>query len=297
MANLISVAGKSGSGKSTAIRTLDPKTTFIIAVTKKDLPFKGAGRKYTKFETKTLTGNHITLSKANDIIKVMKIIHAKRPEITTIVIDDIQYNMSKQAMARVSETGYGKHTEIAADYNNILEVAQLLRDDLDIFTMTHIDEERDSSGNIINAKIKTLGKVLDNWITIDGLYTWNLFSKKIIDMDDDGNEITYHVFQTNDLNDTTTCKTPAGAFDTLYIPNSLQLVKDKIAEYKMAEDDEDDEIMEIPTHLNKKMSSVGAVISEKEDVDEFTDKESESDDSDSKEAVDQLLTIDEDLEL
>lgn len=293
MANIISIAGKSGSGKSTAIRTLDPKSTFIIAVTKKDLPFKGAGRKYTKFNAKTLEGNHVTLSKAKDIITVLKIIHAKRPEITTIVIDDIQYNMSKQAMARVSETGYGKHTEIAADYNNILEVAQALRDDLDIFTMTHIDEERDSSGNVISAKIKTLGKVLDNWITIDGLYTWNLFSKKIVDIDDDGNEFTYHVFQTNDLNDTSTCKTPAGAFDTLYIPNSLQLVKDKIAEYKMSEEEDDTEdLMTIPEHLNKKMSKSGVVIVETKSKEFEEDTESEQ-----PEVVSDELAIEEEIEL
>lgn len=247
MANVISIAGKSGSGKSTSIRRLDPKTTFIIAVTKKDLPFKGADNKYTSFLQNKETGNHITIHKAKDIVTILKFIHAKRPEIKTIVIDDIQYIMSKQAMSRANEKNFDKHVQIAADYNLVIETALALRDDLFIFTLTHVDEEIDKNGTIISAKIKTLGKMLDNVVTVDGLYTWNLYSTVLVDETTDK---VYRVFQTNDPSNVSSCKTPAGAFDKLYIPNDLQLVIDAVKAFKLAEDDDSDEFDEIPDSLN-----------------------------------------------
>lgn len=53
MANIIGVVGDSGTGKSTSISTLDPKTTYLINVLRKDLPFKGSRTLYS-LENKNL---------------------------------------------------------------------------------------------------------------------------------------------------------------------------------------------------------------------------------------------------
>lgn len=272
MANVISISGKSGSGKSTSIKHLDPKSTFVIAVTKKDLPFKGASRKYTSYIKDKKNGNHITIHKAIDIIKVLKLIHATRPEIKVVVIDDVQYIMGKQAMARAKEKDWDKHTQIAADYSSVIETALALREDLFIFTLTHIDEEVDKNGNVISAKIKTLGKMLDNTITVDGLYTWNLYSTVLVDTDNDGNEKSYYVFQTNDPTNVTTCKTPAGAFEDLYVPNNLKLVVEAIESFKNAEEDEDESDVEIPAHLNRKFKKTEEVKEETEEISEYNEE-------------------------
>lgn len=269
MANVISISGKSGSGKSTSIQYLDPEETFVIAVTKKDLPFAGSLADYQVFDSKEGTGNHYTTHKAASIVKILNFINKKRKDIKNIVIDDIQYVMSKQAMARASEKNFDKHTEIASDYNVIIETALALRDDLFVFTLTHIDEERDREGNLVSAKIKTLGKMLDNVVVIDGLYTWNIFTTKLVDIDDEGNEVTYYAFQTNDPSGKTTCKTPDGAFEELYIPNSLQLVKDAVIEYKTRKRERAVPTA-IPTSLNRKTK---AVKSEIKDADEFEETE------------------------
>ena len=274
MANLISISGKSGSGKSTSVQYLDPKETFVLAITKKDLPFAGSLGDYETLNIKENTGNHYTTHKSSSIIKILNYINKKRKEIKNIVIDDIQYVMSKQAMARASEKNFDKHTEIASDYNVIIETALGLRDDLFIFTLTHIDEERDREGNLINAKIKTLGKMLDNVVVIDGLYTWNLFTAKLIDSDDEGNDVTYYAFQTNDPTGKTTCKSPDGAFEDLYIPNSLQLVKDAVIEYKTRKR-ERVQPLPIPKSLNRKTR--GVVIEDKKvksEDDEFEEETS-----------------------
>ena len=254
MANLISVVGSAGSGKSTSIQYLNPEETFVIAVTKKDLPFSGTATEYTKYHPKdNPTGNHYTTHRASDLIKLLSMIN-KRKEIKYVVVDDIQYLMGKQAMERSKEKNFDKHVDIASDYNAVIEKALSLRDDLYVFTLTHADVESDRDGNVISAKIKTLGHMLDKVVTVDGLYTWNLWCEKLVDVDDEGNEVTYHVFKTNDPSGKSTCKTPHGAFEDIYIPNSLQLVVEAIEAYRKRPR-ELAPLVKIPAHLNRKVGS------------------------------------------
>lgn len=271
MANLISIVGGSGSGKSTSIQYLNPKETFVIAVTKKDLPFGGTMVDYAKYHPKTNPeGNHYTTHKAVDIIKLLGMIN-KRKDIKYVVIDDVQYIMGKQAMERSKEKNFDKHVDIASDYNAVIEKALSLRDDLYIFTLTHADVEKDRDGNITSAKIKTLGAMLDKVVTVDGLYTWNLWCEKLVDYDDEGNEMTYHVFKTNDPTGISTCKTPYGAFEDMYIPNSLELVVESIEAYRNRPK-EKAPLTKIPSNLNRKVGAPKPSKNKEEKIEEIVEE-------------------------
>lgn len=86
------VYGDSGTGKTTSLRNMNPKTTFIISTTGKPLSFRGWKKKYIPFtinkETKEMTGNYYISSNWEQILKILKIINSKLPHIKAVVIDD-----------------------------------------------------------------------------------------------------------------------------------------------------------------------------------------------------------------
>lgn len=88
MAELIGIVGQSGSGKSTAVKNLDPKSTVIINITGKPLPFKGWMSIFNPEVKISEGGNYFEGDKTSDIINILKFISEKRPEIKHIVIDD-----------------------------------------------------------------------------------------------------------------------------------------------------------------------------------------------------------------
>lgn len=86
-AETILILGESGNGKSTSLRNLNPKETFIISTTSKPLPWRGWKKQYTKFEKNNPKGNLYQVSRSNDIVNIMKYISNQRPDIKIIVID------------------------------------------------------------------------------------------------------------------------------------------------------------------------------------------------------------------
>lgn len=235
MANLIAIVGGSGEGKSTSVRTLNPKETFIINVASKDLPFRGAKKNYRSFKDDPENGNFVSTSNVETIGKLLKHVNTKRPEIKTAVIDDVQYILSFQAMERAKEKNFDKHIDIANDYYTVLKDARNLREDMNVVVMSHSLDEKDSFGNITGRRIKTIGAMLDKYITIEGLFTYVLFCEKIVTEDEEGESHTRYAFMTNDPTNLTTAKTPMGCFPERYIDNDLQDVIDKIAEFNNGE--------------------------------------------------------------
>jgi len=226
MAQSVLIIAESGSGKSTAIENLDSSTTFIINVANKPLPFKGWKSMYTPWSKDAPKGNLYGKSGADDIIACMKYVSEKRPEIKTIVIDDFQYMSGFEYMEKALEKGYDKFTKMASNLSRVATLPKDLRDDLVIFFLTHAEESTDLEGGR-RMKAKTIGKMIDNVLTLEGLYSIVLFGK----VKKDKEQGVKYVFETQN-NGENTCKSPRGMFETLDIPNDLELVRKHILNYE-----------------------------------------------------------------
>ena len=226
MASSVLVIAESGAGKSTSITNLDPKETFIINVANKPLPFKGWKAKYKVWSKEDPTGNMYTRPIAKEIEACLKYVSEKRPEIKNIVIDDFQYIFAFEYFERAEEKGFDKFTSIAKNMAGIAKLPIVLRDDLHVFFLTHAEESQDLEGRR-KFKAKTIGKLVDNSLTLEGLFSIVLFGK--VKKDKDGN-IKY-VFETQN-NGENTCKSPAGMFESFEIPNDLEFVKQAIINYE-----------------------------------------------------------------
>ena len=217
---LIGIVGATGTGKSTAIKHLDPKTTYIINVAKKELPFKGSEKLYNKENR-----NYKEVSKAPEITALLKTISDEALHIKTIVIEDSNYIMGFNIVSKATEVGYTKFSIMARDMVELLQKARELRPDLTIFYISH-PETIEDAGEIIGYKIKTAGKLIDNQIVMEGLMTICLYTH--VEEDKDGG-VSYY-FLTNRFRKYP-AKSPDGMFDQIKIPNNLQLVLDKVNEY------------------------------------------------------------------
>lgn len=217
---LIGIVGPTGTGKSTSIKHLNPKETYIINVAKKELPFKGAERLYNA-ESK----NYKEVDDANEITRLLKTISEKAPHIKNIIIEDSNYIMGFNLMEKATETGFTKFTLMARDMVDLFRTARRLRDDLKVFYFTH-PETIEDGGEIIGYKIKTAGKMIDNQIVLEGLLTVCLYT--YVEENKDGT--SSYSFVTNRFKKYP-AKSPDGMFDEIKIPNNLQVVVDKIDEF------------------------------------------------------------------
>ena len=217
---LIGIVGATGTGKSTSVKHLDPKETYIINVAKKELPFKGAEKLYNA-EAK----NYKEVDDANEITRLLKTISDKAPHIKNIIIEDSNYIMGFNMLARATEVGFTKFTIMAKDMVELFREARRLRDDLKIFYFTH-PETIEDSGEIVGYKIKTAGKLIDNQIVLEGLLTICLYTH--VEESKDGTA-TYN-FVTNRFKKYP-AKSPDGMFADIRIPNNLQQVVNSIDEY------------------------------------------------------------------
>jgi predicted ATP-dependent serine protease len=202
MADLIFIVGNPGTGKSTAIEKLDPNNTTIINVEGKRLPFRGG----TKFEI-------VKTDKSDEIVREMKKASEKHK---IIVIDDFQYLMSNEFMRRSSERGYDKFSEIGRHAWDVLETVKDLPDDVLVYVLCHSNMTDDGI-----ERVKTIGKMLDEKLTVEGLFSIVLMAQNI-----DGK----HVFLTRS-DGKSTVKTPMDMFDKEEIDNDLKAVDTAIREY------------------------------------------------------------------
>jgi len=225
MAQSVLVIADSGTGKSTSIRKLDPKETFIINIANKPLPFKGWKGNYKNISKDNPKGNMTSASSAAGIIKAMQHVNDKMPNIKTLVVDDWQYMSSFEYFDRANEKGYDKFTQIAANLAQVAKMPKDMREDLTIFFLTHSEDSTDVNGHR-KVKAKTIGKMIDNTLTLEGLFSIVLFGR--VKKDEDGLEYGFDTVN----NGENTCKSPMGMFEDSFIENDLQLVKDCIAEYE-----------------------------------------------------------------
>lgn len=210
------VLGQSGSGKSASLRGFDQSKVAVINVAGKPLPFK----------------NKIQSETTDDYRKVLVALKKYAADgKKSIVIDDAQYLMANEFMRRATERGFDKFTEIAQNFWALVNSVKDLPADVIVYFLAHI--EVDANGN---EKIKTIGKLLDEKITVEGMFTIVLKTNVT-----DG---VYSFLTQNNGHDTT--KSPIGMFPTYAIDNDLNYVDEKIRNYyEMGEFLSDEDIKEI----------------------------------------------------
>ena len=200
MAIPVLVLGQSGTGKSYSMKNFNEEEICLISVQKALLPFR---KKFT--ET-------VVTDKYTEIIKAMKATDKK-----VIVIDDTQYLMCNEFMRRATEKGFDKFTEIAQNFWSLVvqEVNNLPADTI-VYLLCHTATDENGV-----EKMKTIGKLVDEKITPEGLFT--IVLKTAVS---DGN----YAFVTQN-NGKDTVKSPEGMFTTYAINNDLKYVDEKIRNY------------------------------------------------------------------
>jgi len=204
------ILGESGAGKSTSLRNLDPAQTLLIQAVRKPLPFKGKGWAYFSKDA-CPTGNVFVSDQYTAILKMMEKTRRK-----VVILDDAQYVLANEFMRRSDETGFSKFTEIGRHAWEIFMLANNLADDVRVYILSHTE-----TGDGGQTKIKTIGRMLDEKITIEGLFSIVLRARVI-----DGE----HFFQTRNSG-SDTVKSPMGLFDADRINNDLALVDNAICDY------------------------------------------------------------------
>lgn len=207
MAIPVLILGESGSGKSTSMRNFEPDEVGIFNVASKPLPFR-------KKLPKVNGANYRTI--INGLSK---------PKLKRYVIDDSQYLMAFEMFDRAKETGYNKFTDMALNFRNLVQfIISGVPDDVIVYFLHHT--ETTPEGKI---KAKTVGKMLDEKLTLEGLFSIVLLCTT------DGNE---HKFITQS-DGYTTCKSPMDMFP-MEIDNDLKLVDKTIREYYEIEEKGED---------------------------------------------------------
>lgn len=228
MANTICLAGLSNSGKSTSMRYLDPESTFIVSCTNKQLQIPGFRKKYPKVSIvdNKLTGNWLVSSSYSQIEKVLAAVSKTRSEIKTIVIDDMNYLLSAETFSNALVKGYEKFAVLAKNYYDLIEHCQGLREDLMVVFISHVE----NYGTDIDPmyRIWTTGKMLTSQINLDGLFSYILYSERVVD--DTSGEVIYRFKTRTDGNDT--CRSVQGCFEEKYIEPNLKYVVDTINKFE-----------------------------------------------------------------
>lgn len=193
------ILGESGSGKSTSLRNFEPADVSIFNVAAKPLPFR----------------KKLPLKATSDYGTIVQSV--QRSQKKAFVIDDSQYLLCFESFAKAKEPGYGKYTDMALNFYNLMQfVIHNTPPDVIVYFLHHTDTD----SNTGKTKAKTLGKMLDTQLTLEGLFSIVLLCYT------DGKK---HVFLTQS-DGTTTAKSPMELFD-MVIDNDLKAVDQKIREY------------------------------------------------------------------
>lgn len=192
------ILGKSGSGKSASMRNFQPGEIQIFNVDGKPLPFR----------------SNLTTIDGDDYTTILKGFYDHPAK--SYVVDDAQYLMANEYMRRADESGWDKYTEIGRNFWALVNSVQKLNKNQIVYFMQHT--ELDANGG---EKAKTIGKMIDEKITLEGMFSIVLKSTV-----HDGK----YVFSTRN-NGTDTVKTPIGMFEQDEIDNDLKAVDQTIRNY------------------------------------------------------------------
>lgn len=248
----ILVLAESGFGKSTAIGPvtrqdfeaagvpdteiigLNPEETFIISATNKGLPIPRWRRLYktcnlSQPPTKQ-NGNHAISNDGQTIADIISFVNQNRPDIKVIVLDDSNYIMQDYYMAKATTSGYDVFKKIGQFMGAIFnEMERVSGVDKHFIMMAHMEEYKNSNQDTISYRFKTVGKMVQDYITPEGKFEIVLFGKQTFE-EKDGVKKVKKEFVTN-YDGQYPAKSPIGMFPQLYIPNDLGMVVNMINEY------------------------------------------------------------------
>ena len=215
MSKCIGLMGESGSGKTTSMRNLDPKTTFYIDCDKKGLSWKGWKKAYStdkkNYYKTDLIGTVATLLDKINTQDNMK-------HIKVVVVDTLNALMVADEVRRMKEKGYDKWQDLAQCIWQLIDQAMALRDDLTIIFVCHSQTQKEDDGYTFT-RIKTSGKKLDKLCIETKLTT-------VLHAVCEGGEYKFKVHADN-----STAKTPMGAFEDDEIENDIVTVLNALKEY------------------------------------------------------------------
>ena len=211
----VAIIGESGSGKTYSVKNLDPEKVGIFLCEKNRLPFRKQFNAYkVRNMQKEENGRAVIIRQSAVIQTVLR--NPKDPK-KIYVIDDSQYIMANEYFDRANEVGYQKFTDIGSNFRNLVHlVNNELADDVIVYFLHHPETDLTTG----KSKAKTIGKMLDEKLTLEGCFDIVLYAKT------DGRE---HWFQTQS-DGTNTAKSPEDMFEEK-IPNDLALVDARIREY------------------------------------------------------------------
>lgn len=203
------ILGESGTGKTASLRNLNPKNVLLIQAIRKPLPFKSVDWKPWNKATKT--GNVIVSDDSAWIEKAMR--NFDHP---IVIIDDWQYILANEFMRRSEERGFDKFTDIGRHAWNVMTAASGLAEERRVYILAHT-----ATDDLGRTRIKTIGKLLDEKITVEGMVSTVLRTSVM-----DG----VYRFSTRNSG-TDTVKSPMGMFKEPFIDNDLKAVDDAITDY------------------------------------------------------------------
>ena len=207
----VMILGESGTGKSASLRNFQPGEVAIINVAGKPLPFRTRLKTYISDDY-----NQVTAAIRGCVGKGAK----------SIVIDDSQYLMADEFMRRAKENGFQKFTDIGKNYFDLISLVKTLPDDRIVYFLSHLTT--DDQGR---ERCKTIGKLLDEKITVEGLFTIVLKTQV-----KDG-----HYYFSTQNNGMDTVKSPIGMFEDSLTENDLKTIDLTIREYYNTEEEQHEE--------------------------------------------------------
>lgn len=219
MSRLSIILGETGSGKSAALVDAPHESSFLINAVGKDLPFRKWSEKWNR-ENK----NYMVTVEWDKIIQALTYINEHVPRIKNVFIDDFQYVMSFEYLRNTEGDVWDVFRGIGSHTFQILNTARSLRNDLNVFILSH--SETIVTEGMQHTKMKTVGKMVDEKLSPEGLATIVLYAG--VQINAEGNNDHYFLTQNNGIN---TAKTPMGMFETARIPNSMKFVIDAIDNY------------------------------------------------------------------
>lgn len=224
MANVCMILGPSGTGKSSSIKGLDPKETVVLNVLRKRLPFKGSNGIYN-----TENKNLFPVDDYSQVVNLLGNIDKNALHVKNVILEDMTYIMRKEFFKRAKETGYGKFTEIAQHFQQVISTCESMRDDINVFFILH-SEAIQSDKTTVGYKVSTVGAMIDSQYNPVEVVPMVLYSA--IKYDEKGNA-SYGFYTHRCMEGTVEipAKSPADMFEEDFIPNDLGLVVKAMNEY------------------------------------------------------------------